>query len=90
LSTCCRPRSTPPSICRAPSTSRSSQLHAETIAQLDQHRPVAAYTNARELIERLPKRDLRTAIVTTLEGRLIGVFYRADAERWLVERKQDG
>jgi rhodanese-related sulfurtransferase/CBS domain-containing protein len=40
-------------------------------------------TNARELIERLAKRDLTTAIVTTPEGRLIGVFDRADAERRL-------
>jgi CBS-domain-containing membrane protein len=40
-------------------------------------------TNARELIERLAKRDLRSAIVTTPEGRLIGVFHHADAERRL-------
>ena len=39
--------------------------------------------NARELIERLAKRDLRTAVVTTPEGRLIGVSHRADAERGL-------
>ena len=38
-------------------------------------------TNAREPIERLAKRDLRTAIVTTPEGCLIGVFDRAAAVR---------
>jgi Mg/Co/Ni transporter MgtE len=35
---------------------------------------------AAELAERLAKRDLRTAIVTTPEGRLIGVVRRADLE----------
>jgi CBS domain-containing protein len=44
-------------------------------------------TNARELIERLAKRDLRTGIVTTPEGRLIGVFHRADAERRLAAQR---
>jgi hypothetical protein len=39
--------------------------------------------NDRELIERLAKRDLTTALVTTPEGCLIGVFDRADAERRL-------
>jgi rhodanese-related sulfurtransferase/CBS domain-containing protein len=46
-------------------------------------------TNARELIERLAKRDLRTAIVTTPEGRLIGVFHRADAERRLAAQRDE-
>jgi hypothetical protein len=43
LSTCCRPRSTPPSICRAAVNVPLKQLDAETTAQLDQHRPVAVY-----------------------------------------------
>ena len=40
-------------------------------------------TRAADLVERLAKDDLRTAIVTTPEGRLLGVFHRADAERRL-------
>jgi CBS domain-containing protein len=35
---------------------------------------------AQELAERLAKRDLRTAILTTPEGRLIGVVRRSDLE----------
>jgi CBS domain len=42
-------------------------------------------TPVRELVDRLAKRDLTTTIVTTPEGRLIGVFHRADAERRLAE-----
>ncbi len=38
-------------------------------------------TPARELIDRLARRQLNTAVVTTPEGRLLGVFARADAER---------
>jgi CBS domain-containing protein len=38
---------------------------------------------ARDLAQRLAERDLRTAVVTTPEGRLVGVFHRADAERRL-------
>jgi CBS-domain-containing membrane protein len=37
-------------------------------------------TRAADLVERLAKDDLKTAIVTTPEGRLLGVFHRADAE----------
>jgi CBS-domain-containing membrane protein len=40
-------------------------------------------TPARELIERLSKAELKTAIITTPGGRLIGVFHRADAEHQL-------
>jgi Mg/Co/Ni transporter MgtE len=40
-------------------------------------------TPARDLAERLAKKDLKTAIVTTPGGCLFGVFYRADAERRL-------
>jgi CBS domain-containing protein len=40
-------------------------------------------TPAKQLAERLAKRELRTAIVTTPEGRLLGVFHRADAEQRL-------
>jgi|SRR5919109_4319088 CBS domain-containing protein len=36
-------------------------------------------TPARELVERLGRRKLATAIVTDPEGRLLGVFARADA-----------
>jgi CBS domain-containing protein len=42
-----------------------------------------ANTRASELVERLAKRDLRTTVVTTPAGRLLGVFHRADAERRL-------
>jgi CBS domain-containing protein len=38
-------------------------------------------TPARELIDRLTHRNLNTAVVTTPEGRLLGVFARAAAER---------
>ena len=37
-------------------------------------------TRADELAERLAKRDLRTAVVTTPNGCLVGVFHRAAAE----------
>jgi CBS-domain-containing membrane protein len=39
-----------------------------------------------ELVERLAKSDLRTMIVTTPGGGLIGVFHRADGERLLREQ----
>jgi CBS domain-containing protein len=38
-------------------------------------------TPARDLVHRLAKRDLKTAVVTTPEGRLMGVFHRAHAEQ---------
>jgi CBS domain-containing protein len=38
---------------------------------------------ARELVERLARRQLNTAVVTTPEGRLLGLFSRAAAERSL-------
>jgi CBS domain-containing protein len=41
---------------------------------------VRADTLAEELAERLAKRDLRTAVVTTPEGRLIGIVTRAGLE----------
>jgi Mg/Co/Ni transporter MgtE len=37
-------------------------------------------TRASDLVERLAKGDLRTTVVTTPKGRLLGVFHRADAE----------
>jgi hypothetical protein len=37
-------------------------------------------TRADELVQRLAKRDLKTAVVTTPSGCLVGVFHRADAE----------
>jgi CBS-domain-containing membrane protein len=40
-------------------------------------------TAARELIERLATTELKTAIITTPGGHLIGVFHRTDAERHL-------
>ncbi|MDQ6729651.1 MAG: CBS domain-containing protein [Actinomycetota bacterium] len=40
-------------------------------------------TPARDLTERLPQRDLQTAIVTATDGCLIGVLHRADVEREL-------
>jgi CBS domain-containing protein len=41
---------------------------------------VRADTPAAELAERLAKRDLRTAVVSTPEGKLIGVVRRSDLE----------
>jgi CBS domain-containing protein len=41
---------------------------------------VRADTLASELAERLTERDLKTAIVSTPEGRLIGVVTRTDLE----------
>ena len=35
------------------------------------------------LVERLRERDLRTAVATTPEGKLLGVLRRAEAERRL-------
>jgi Mg/Co/Ni transporter MgtE len=40
-------------------------------------------TPAKQLTERLAKRELRTAVVTTPEGRLLGVFHRPEAEQRL-------
>jgi predicted transcriptional regulator len=40
-------------------------------------------TPARELAQRLAERDLKTAIVTTPEGCLGGVFHRTDVEEQL-------
>ncbi len=37
-------------------------------------------TPAAELVERLVGKGLRTAIVTSPSGRLVGVFHRADVE----------
>jgi CBS-domain-containing membrane protein len=41
---------------------------------------VRADTPAEDLAERLARRDLRTAIVSTPEGKLIGVVLRSDLE----------
>ncbi len=41
---------------------------------------VRADTSAGELAQRLAQRDLKTAIVSTPEGRLIGVVRRRDLE----------
>lgn len=40
---------------------------------------VRADTSLEELVERLAKRDLKTAVVTTPEGRLMGVVRRSDS-----------
>ena len=40
-------------------------------------------TPVSELVERLAKRELATAIVTTPGGCLLGVFHRAEGERYL-------
>jgi hypothetical protein len=42
-------------------------------------------THADELIQRLAKRELKTAVVTAPNGCLIGVFHRATAETALAE-----
>jgi len=43
-----------------------------------------------ELAERLVERELKTAIVTTPSGCLIGVFHREDGERFLHESPSRG
>jgi hypothetical protein len=40
-----------------------------------------------EVVERLAKNDLRTMIVTTPRGCLLGVFHREDGERFLSEER---
>jgi CBS-domain-containing membrane protein len=40
---------------------------------------------AADLLDRLASRELHTAILTTPEGVLFGVFHRADAERRLAD-----
>jgi len=40
-------------------------------------------TPAGELVERLKTRELKTAIITTPDGCLVGIFHRTDAERQL-------
>lgn len=40
-------------------------------------------TPARDLVQRLADRDLKTAVITTPSGCLVGVFHRADAEHRL-------
>jgi CBS-domain-containing membrane protein len=40
-----------------------------------------------ELAERLRRRELRTAVVTSPEGRLLGMVQRADMEARLGERR---
>ena len=42
-------------------------------------------TPAHDLVQRLAARDLKTAVVTTPGGCLVGVFDRADAERRVAE-----
>ena len=42
-------------------------------------------TRADELVRRLAKRDLKTAVVTTPNGCLVGVFHRAEAEARLAD-----
>jgi len=44
---------------------------------------VRADTSAQELVDRLSQRELKTAIVTDPEGRLLGVFPRSTAEQRL-------
>jgi CBS domain-containing protein len=38
------------------------------------------------LVERMRKAGVRSILVTTPEGRLVGIVYREDAERFLAER----
>ena len=42
-------------------------------------------TRADELVQRLAKRDLHTAVVTTPNGCLVGVFHRAEAQARLAD-----
>jgi rhodanese-related sulfurtransferase len=51
---------------------------------------VRADTELEPLVERLKGKDLRLAIVTAPDGRLLGVARRSDAERLLAEREPVG
>jgi rhodanese-related sulfurtransferase len=51
---------------------------------------VRADTELEPLVERLESKDLRLAIVTAPDGRLLGVVRRSDAERLLEEREPVG
>ncbi len=42
-------------------------------------------TPAHDLVQRLAGKNLKTAIVTTPSGCLVGVFHRADAEKRLAQ-----
>ena len=42
-------------------------------------------TRARDLVQRLATKHLKTAIITTPSGCLVGVFHRADAENHLAQ-----
>jgi hypothetical protein len=52
-------------------------------------RTVRANVPAKELLERLVKQELDTAIVTTPGGCLIGVFHRAEAEQRLARSEEE-
>jgi CBS domain-containing protein len=64
---------------RRSALSGDSQARAEEVMEAGPStvRPDAAL---RPLIERLRERELRSAVVTTPEGRLLGVLLRKDAE----------
>jgi CBS domain-containing protein len=46
---------------------------------------VRVNTRADDLVARLTERDLKTAVVTTPNGRLVGVFHRAAASKRLAD-----
>ena len=59
-----------------------------TVADVMEGGPSTVRANVRadDLVGRLAKRDLKTAVVTTPAGALLGVFHRADAAPRLAER----
>lgn len=65
----------------------SSADASSTAEELMEPGPSTVRFNTRvdELIQRLAKRELKTAVVTTPNGCLVGVFHRAAAETALAE-----
>jgi MerR family copper efflux transcriptional regulator len=68
---------------RSSPSATTTRLHART-SPLLHRRAVDLERRIAELAERLRSRELRTAVVTTPDGRLLGVVRRADMEARLV------
>ena len=69
---------------RSALTSADASSTAETVMEPGPS-TVRFSTRADELVQRLAKRDLKTAVVTMPNGCLVGVFHRADAEARLAD-----
>jgi hypothetical protein len=69
--------------------SSSEDASAETVMEPGPS-TVRPHRRPSELIEQLAEKELRTAVVTTPGGCLLGVFHRADAERLLSRDRPAG